>query len=69
MAGIIHTRIYNPQVDDFDMIAASVVPNVLVGVTVLSPTAIRVTFAPADLPSVTPPTKVSLPPYVKPPRH
>jgi hypothetical protein len=70
MAGIIHSRTYNPLVDDLDAIIAAALPKVLTGVTFFSPTAVRLDFAPVDLPApAAAPTKVTVPPYVAPPKH
>jgi hypothetical protein len=69
MAGFAFSRVYNPLVDDYEMIVAAAHHHALVGVTVFSPTAVRLDFAPSDLPGAPAPAKVVLPPYIAPPKH
>jgi hypothetical protein len=69
MAGSIFSRVYNPLVDDFDAIVAAAHHHVLVGVTLFSSTAIRLDFAPNDLPGSPAPARAVLPPYIAPPKH
>jgi hypothetical protein len=64
MSSPLFSRIYNPQVDDYDEIINRAAPQILVGSTFLSATAIRLDFASTDTPSGKP-TAVVLQPYVK----